>query len=90
MQENMDRNCVSALFNEKDGLMKINFTSLLFALFAVSACAGTPGEKQTGGTLMGAGIGALLGSQIGSGKGQLAAVAIGTLAGAVVGGEVGK
>ena len=90
MQEDMDQNHVLALFNEKDDLMKIKFASVLFALFALSACAGNPGEKQTGGTLIGAGLGALLGSQIGSGKGQLAAVAIGTLAGAMVGGEVGK
>ncbi len=45
--------------------------------------------KQTAGTLVGAGLGALAGSQIGSGKGQLAAVAIGALAGAYLGGEVG-
>ena len=46
--------------------------------------------KQAGGTLVGAGLGALAGSQIGSGKGQLAAVALGTLAGAWLGSEVGK
>ncbi|MBI1985847.1 MAG: glycine zipper 2TM domain-containing protein [Rhodospirillales bacterium] len=45
--------------------------------------------KQTAGTLVGAGLGALAGSQIGSGKGQLAAVAIGALAGAWMGSEVG-
>ena len=46
--------------------------------------------KQTGGTLIGAGLGALAGSQIGSGKGQLAAVAIGALGGAWLGSEAGK
>ncbi len=46
--------------------------------------------KQTIGTLLGAGVGALAGSQIGSGKGQMAAIAIGTLAGAWAGSEVGK
>ena len=46
--------------------------------------------KQTGGTLLGAGLGALVGSQVGSGKGQLAAVAIGALGGAWLGSEVGK
>jgi len=56
----------------------------------LSACETTGGPKQTGGTLLGAGLGALAGSQIGGGRGQLAAVAIGALAGAVVGGEVGK
>ena len=38
--------------------------------------------KQTGGGLLGAGLGALIGSQVGSGKGKLAAVAVGALAGA--------
>ena len=47
-------------------------------------------EKQTAGTLAGAGVGALIGSQIGGGKGALAAVAIGTLAGAWAGSEIGK
>ena len=46
--------------------------------------------KQTGGTLIGAGLGALAGSQLGSGKGQLAAVAIGALGGAWLGSEAGK
>ena len=46
--------------------------------------------KQSWGTLGGAGLGALVGSQIGGGKGQLAAVAIGTLAGAWAGSEIGK
>ena len=46
--------------------------------------------KQTLGTLGGAGLGALLGSQIGGGKGQLAAVAIGALGGAWAGSEIGK
>ncbi|HEX9569060.1 MAG TPA: RT0821/Lpp0805 family surface protein [Rhodospirillales bacterium] len=55
------------------------------------ACEGMQDNpKQTAGTLVGAGLGALAGSQIGSGKGQLAAVAIGALAGAWAGSEVGK
>ena len=56
----------------------------------LAACGDDTGTKQTFGTLLGAGAGALIGSQIGSGTGQLAAVAIGTLAGAYVGSEVGK
>ncbi len=46
--------------------------------------------KQTGGTIVGAGLGALIGSQLGKGKGRLAAVALGTLGGAYFCGEVGK
>jgi surface antigen len=59
------------------------------AALALGACQDA-GQKQTGGTLIGAGLGALAGSQIGSGGGKLAAVAIGTLAGAFLGSEVGK
>lgn len=47
------------------------------------------GNKQTGGTLLGAGLGAWAGSNVGGGKGRLAAVAIGTLAGAFLGNSVG-
>ena len=62
------------------------------ALVALSlgACAGLGGQKQIGGGLLGAGLGALAGSQFGSGTGQLAAVAIGTLGGAFLGSEIGK
>lgn len=42
------------------------------------------------GKAVGAAAGALLGSQVGEGKGKLAAVALGTLAGFWLGGEVGK
>lgn len=48
------------------------------------------GQKEGAGTLVGAGLGALAGSQIGSGKGQMAAVAIGALLGAFAGNEIGK
>jgi len=47
-------------------------------------------EKETIGTLAGAGLGALLGSQVGGGKGAIAAIAVGTLAGAWAGSEIGK
>ncbi len=57
----------------------------------LAGCAGTnSGPKQTGGTLLGAGLGALAGSQIGKGRGKLVAVAVGTLAGAYLGSEVGQ
>ena len=46
--------------------------------------------KQTMGKILGAGLGALSGSQIGSGKGQMVAVAVGALAGAWFGGEIGE
>ncbi|ABA89983.1 hypothetical protein Pcar_2748 [Syntrophotalea carbinolica DSM 2380] len=60
-----------------------------FLLFA-TGCYGPMGPKESGGTLIGAGTGALIGSQIGGGRGTLVAVAVGTLAGALLGQEVGR
>jgi len=71
-------------------MMKRTITIILMLLIVFAGCASPPGPKETGGTLIGAGAGALLGSQIGSGDGTLVAVAIGTLAGALIGQEVGK
>lgn len=68
----------------------IRALSVVFLAAALSACTATGGQKQTGGTLLGAGLGALAGSQIGGGSGKLAAVAIGTLGGAFIGNSVGK
>ncbi|MEI6559484.1 MAG: RT0821/Lpp0805 family surface protein [Rhodospirillaceae bacterium] len=61
-----------------------------FALVLALGACDTGGTKQTIGTIGGAGAGALLGSQFGSGSGKLAMVGLGTLAGALVGGSVGK
>ena len=58
------------------------------AMLALAGCSG--GEKEQAGTVIGAGLGALAGSQVGKGTGKLVAVAVGTLAGAALGGEVGK
>ena len=66
------------------------FAVILILVSLVSACVQGQGNKQTVGTLLGAGTGALLGSQFGSGKGQLAMVAIGALGGAFLGSEIGK
>ena len=72
----------------------MKFSKLAFFLAfisLISACADTQNApKQTIGTLLGAGAGALLGSNIGGGKGKLAAVAIGALGGAYLGSEIGK
>jgi surface antigen len=58
-------------------------------LAALTACAAGR-EKEQAGAVVGAGLGALAGSQIGDGKGQLAAIAVGTLLGAWAGSEVGR
>lgn len=62
----------------------------LIVTFGLVACENGAGNKQIGGTLIGAGVGGLLGSLVGGGTGQLAAVAVGALAGAYLGGEAGK
>jgi surface antigen len=64
--------------------------SVLLAL-ALVGCAGSDlGPKQTVGTLVGAGTGALIGAQIGHGRGRLVATSVGTLLGAYLGNEAGK
>jgi surface antigen len=75
--------------NLKAFVMRLGALALIGALLA--GCANAENNpKQTLGTIVGAGLGALAGSQVGGGKGQMAAVAIGALAGAWMGGEVGK
>lgn len=70
--------------------MKRIWAALLIVSLLLVGCAPAMGPKEGGGTLMGAAGGALLGSQVGSGRGRLVAVAIGTLAGALMGQEVGR
>ncbi len=66
-------------------------TLTLMAVLFFAACADTQDRpKQSIGTLLGAGVGALAGSRVGKGDGRLAAVAIGALAGAWAGSEIGK
>jgi surface antigen len=60
-------------------------------LLALVGCANSGlGPKQAVGTLLGAGTGALIGSQFGHGRGQLVATSVGTLLGAYLGNEAGK
>ena len=73
-------------------LKKIRFLPVLLVsiLFLGGCITPSDGKNQTLGTLLGAGVGALVGSQIGSGKGKLVAVAIGALGGALFGNRIGK
>ncbi|MFQ5959549.1 MAG: RT0821/Lpp0805 family surface protein [Alphaproteobacteria bacterium] len=71
--------------------MKTTRIAIAFAAaLALAACATDQGPKQSFGTLIGAGLGGLAGSQIGSGTGQLAAVGAGVLLGGLLGNEVGR
>lgn len=64
--------------------------ALIAALLAGCAQNGQYGTKQTVGALGGAALGGWAGSQIGGGRGQLAATAAGALIGALVGSEIGR
>lgn len=48
------------------------------------------GPNETGGTLIGAAAGGLVGSQFGSGSGKLVATGVGVLLGGLIGNNVGK
>ncbi|MEE8270999.1 MAG: RT0821/Lpp0805 family surface protein [Alphaproteobacteria bacterium] len=61
----------------------------LVAAFALTACTGDAGQKQTIGALGGAIAGGVIGSQFGGGSGQLIMTGIGTLLGAWAGSEIG-
>jgi surface antigen len=63
---------------------------VLLSLSLVGCANADLGPKQTVGTLLGAGTGALLGAQFGHGTGQLVATSVGTLLGAYLGNEAGK
>lgn len=68
---------------------------LLATVALLTACTndgtGTrTGDKQALGTLLGAAGGAVLGSNVGHGKGNIASIAVGTLLGAYMGSEIGS
>jgi surface antigen len=63
---------------------------VLVATLTAVACAQDAGQKETAGTLVGAGLGGLAGSQIGSGSGKLAAVGAGVLLGGLLGRSIGR
>jgi surface antigen len=63
---------------------------LLLSAALLAACQTDAGNKEVGGTLLGATLGGLIGSQVGDGDGQLVAVAIGVLGGAFLGNQVGQ
>ncbi|MFN7039124.1 MAG: RT0821/Lpp0805 family surface protein [Alphaproteobacteria bacterium] len=69
---------------------KIISILLFFSILVSCAEQGGPFNKQQVGTVLGGVGGAILGSNIGKGKGNIAAIALGTLAGAAVGSSLGS
>jgi len=65
--------------------MRALLASIAISLL-VAACGG---PNQTGGTLVGAGLGALAGNQFGHGSGRVAATAGGAVLGGLIGGGIG-
>jgi len=72
-------------------LKQVTCIGLSVALLAACAQPGQPGhvKKADVGMLGGAAMGAILGSNVGKGKGNIAAIAVGTLLGAGIGREIG-
>ncbi len=68
----------------------MNIKSIAIVSVLALLITGCVTNKQQGGTLLGAGLGALVGSQFGSGRGQLLGVALGALGGAWLGSEIGR
>lgn len=68
----------------------MRYYGIIILVLILSCGTGWAGPKESGGALLGAASGAIIGSQIGDGKGQVAAILIGTLAGTVIGHEVGR
>jgi phage tail tape-measure protein len=75
--------------NKGNDIMNKIIIPVVLGAMLVSGCQQATMSKSTGGTLIGAGAGGLLGSQFGSGKGKLIGTAIGVLGGAVLGNSVG-
>ncbi len=65
-------------------------TSLIVLATSISLVGCSDMNKQDVGTLSGAAIGGLVGSQFGKGGGQILAIGAGAIAGALIGGSIGK
>lgn len=70
-------------------MRQVQVLLMIFAFF-LTGCTQPMGDKEGTGTLLGATAGAVLGSNVGKGKGNVVAIAIGTLAGALFGQEIGR
>ncbi len=71
-------------------MKKAILTACVMASMAVAGCDSTALTKENMGGVLGAVTGGVLASNVGKGKGQLAAVGVGTLVGALIGSQIGK
>lgn len=71
-------------------MRKIISVLSILGILTVAGCENSAINKEQMGTLGGAVLGGIAGSQVGKGSGRLWAVGAGTLLGAFVGSEVGK
>lgn len=69
--------------------MKHSLTTLALVSVVLAGCESS-NQKETWGTVLGGATGAVVGSQFGGGKGQIAAAAAGTLVGAFIGSSIGR
>jgi surface antigen len=74
---------------EEDVTMKFARLGAALALTAALGACTNMGNKEIIGTAAGAGVGGLIGSQIGHGSGQLAATAAGVFIGGLIGNQIG-
>ena len=72
--------------------MKLFITGLLAVLVLVAGCAANSyrGSREMTGGMAGAALGGYLGSQMGGGRGAMAATAAGVFLGGLLGSEVGR
>lgn len=71
-------------------MRKLPVIALFAAGLSIAGCEQTGVDKQTVGGLTGAALGGLLGSQFGSGSGQLAMTAAGAVLGGLLGSGIGS
>jgi hypothetical protein len=73
------------------GVVCMRYLAAALGMLALTSCVVSgPGPNETTGALAGAGAGALLGSQLGAGSGNAAAIGAGAVLGAIVGGGIGS
>lgn len=74
----------------KAGLKMYKTLAPILIIFILAGCASTGGPRQTGGAIIGAVGGGLIGSQFGGGKGRIASTIAGTAIGGLIGSEIGQ